>query len=516
MTGKLQLGIAALAAGMALASAANPPVTTPCGVRLSPEIVYVNKEEPDKAPADAKQKWEASELTFGAGNGTLRINAENPGATDEVVRISLPLTYRKRSPLTSSRGTMRINTAFVLKAGERKPLDIRVPLAGTLYFADRWHPQEPLRIEDSAGVMECEEPSLVNAGYDGIYRSPLMHGRNAMVAGDNSATVDYHCIAATENSGVDTLLMALKPRGVCARAEKPDFARFSRWQDFSVYNALAVSEQDWPGLPEAFTAFLPDWVAAGGILLAIGDNAAPALPAGKFGLGSVVRTTAGKMDSAAFCAALAAATAHREIATSPLECDIKASDAVLALRAETPLSLILGILLGFCVLAGPVLVMALSGCKSRLALLWIFPALSVAFTLSVVGVIIFKKGINPKLQQFSHTLIDERAFRAVTVTDNIILAPSPFKSEIRLDAKDSIVQYCNGNGDFCGDSITCTDDEFVFDGSWIPVMWPVAFRTVTVRPLANAGQEPPPPPMPVAGRLQDHYVNTSAERRAAE
>ena len=294
--------------------------------------------------------------------------------------------------------------------------------------------------------------------------------------------------------------------------EVPDFTRFRRWQDLSVYDMVAIDEDDWKNYPKTVKALLPDWVAGGGTLAFIGTEAPPIAP-GNYGLGKVVALGASSPDLDGLFKTLATTMIRYSLATSPFDCDIKASDAVAPMRNETPFSTILIVLAVFSVVAGPVLAVTLAKQNKRLALFWLFPVMAVAFSLGVMGVILGSKGIYPELRQFVHTIYDEKAGKVVTICNHVIIAPFTLQGDIRLDARDSVVSYMSGDIDRCGETIVYTGAEFVFRDGWAPTLWPVVFRTVTVREISDA---PAAPPVPISGRLQEHYVSATEERRAAK
>ena len=291
----------------------------------------------------------------------------------------------------------------------------------------------------------------------------------------------------------------------------------------SVYDALVIDEDDWERYPPELRAILPDWVAGGGTLALIGTEEPPIAP-GNYGLGRVAALGASSPDFDALFKSLAATMIRYSLATSPFDCDIKASDAVAAMRNETPFSTILIVLFAFCVLAGPVLVVTLARHNRRLSLLWVFPVMAVAFSLGVMGVIVCSKGIEPELRQFVHTIYDENAGKVVTICNHVILAPFTLQGDVRLDARDSVVSYMSGDVNRCGDTIIYTGEEFVFRDGWAPALWPVVFRTVSVHAMADAEREgrvsaadaPDATPVPIAGRLQERYVSATEERRGAK
>lgn len=501
------------AAAMALAQEeiSGGDVVTPGGVRIEPQRVYVTAKSGESAD---KSDWLDSRLTYSHGNAVLRFCLTNTN--------SVPQTLRAQFPLAIGGRTITLAAGKEAAAGETCDWDVPVPMIGRISFVlDEDVSKAHMRLVDSAG--ECHNTcTLPRFGYDATRRA-LYNPAGRIVADD---------ITSAENEGC-SVHIAISPAAgrfnfaaECSRAikartqrsdldvvvEKPDFARFRRWQDLTVYDMIAIDEDDWATYPQAFKAILPDWVAGGGTLALIGTEQPP-MASGSYGLGKVFALGASSPDFDSLFKSLVATMARYSLATSPFDCDIKAGDAVAALRNETPFSIILIVLLVFCVLAGPVLGIILAKRNRRISLLWWFPIMAVAFSLGVMGVIVCSKGIDPELRQFVHTIYDENAGKVVTICNHVIIAPFILQGDIRLDAVDSVVSYASGDVNRCGDIIIYTGKEFVFRDGWTPTLWPVVFRTISVRNISDA---PSAPPIPISGRLQEHYVSATEERREAK
>lgn len=510
------------AVAMALISAAvfaqGEPVggdvaVTPGGIRIEPKRVYVTAK--GGGESSDKSDWLDSKLAFSHGNAALRFCLENTNSVPQALRAQFPLAIGNR--------TIILAAGKELAAGEAVDWDVPVPMIGRIsYVIDENTAMTHTRIADFVG--DCSDAyALPRFGYDAT-RRPLYNPVGQIVAGDIPSVRDEDCdihIAISPTAGRFNF-SAECSRVVKTRTqrtelgvvvEKPDFARFRRWQDLTVYDMIAIDEDDWAAYPQTFKAILPDWVAGGGTLALIGTEQPPISP-GSYGLGKVFALGASSPDFDSLFKSLAATMIRYSLATSPFDCDIKASDAVGALRNETPFSTILMVLLVFCVLAGPILVVTLAKRNRRISLLWWFPLMAVVFSLVVMGVIVCSKGIDPELRQFVHTIYDEKAGKVVTICNHVILAPFTLQSDIRLDAKDSVVSYMSGDVNRCGDTIVyTTSGEFVFRGGWAPTLWPVVFRTISVRDISEAQ---PTPPIPISGSLQEHYVSATEERRGAK
>lgn len=506
----LALAFAAAAAAFAQ-DAASGDVITPGGIHIEPERVYVTSKSGDSAD---KADWLDSRLEFSHGNASLRFRLTSANAMTQTLHAQFPLAIGGR--------TITLAAGKETAPGEMCEWNIPLPMIGRISFVlDEKSALSHSRLADSAGEFR-NAYALTRFGYNAT-RSALYSPIGEIVADDAISAKDEGRCAhiAISPATARFNLSAEYFRAIKARAqrtdaavavEKPDFSRFRRWQDLSVYDMIVIDEDDWAGYPQTLKAILPDWVAAGGTLALIGTQEPPISP-GSCGLGKVVALGASSPDFEGLFKTFASTMNRYSLATSPFDCDIKASDAVGALRNETPFSIILIVLLTFCVLAGPVLVITLAKRNRRLNLLWVFPIMAVVFSLGVMSVIVCVKGIDPELRQFVHTVYDEKAGKVVTICNHVILAPFTLQGDVRLDAKDSLVSYMSGDVNRCGDTIIYTGKEFVFRDGWVPTLWPVVFRTVSVRPVSDA---PDAPPMPISGRLQEHYVSATEERRTAK
>lgn len=492
-------------------------IVTPGGLRITPQRMYVNAKHDETGE---KSKWHDSELAFTHGNAALRLHLANTNDVAMKLRAQLPLEVGAHMIILAARKEVA--------AGEEVELDIPVPAVGNVGIC-RTDVLDTSRTRITDGIGEERvTPSIVSFGYTtGGYEKSIYQPVGGNVASDAAGLSDaapdvniaispaverFNLVAEWERFMKERQGNSPDGERSRLRTESPDFKRFRRWQDLSVYDMIVIDEDDWAVYPKSLKEILPDWVAAGGILALVGTEQPPITP-GNCGLGRVVALGASAPDFDALFKTLAGMMIRYSLATSPFECDIKASDAVGALRNETPFSTILMVLLAFCVLAGPVLVFTLARRNRRLSLLWLFPIMSVVFSLGVMGVIVFSKGTDPELRQFVHTIFDEKAGKVVTICNHVILAPFTLQGDVKLDARDSVVSYMSGDANRCGETIIYNGKEFVFRDGWAPTLWPVVFRSISVRPISDA---PSAPPIPISGRLQEHYVSATEERRAAK
>ena len=312
----------------------------------------------------------------------------------------------------------------------------------------------------------------------------------------------------------------------------PDYRNFRTWQDLSGYDLFVIRDTDWPALGETFRTVLPDWVASGGCVAFVGETFEGLPAAGPLGLGRICHCLDEQQLGAKIAAFVDTSVRMQCLrgVESPLESAQAAREAEMAFRGETPFALILLVLSAFTIVAGPVVVLILARKNKRINLLWVFPLVSVLFSIAVAGVCVFAKGIDPELRQFAYTLVDEAAGKVVTVQDDVIMAPFPISGELRYSAQGTLAYSCGDNAS-AGEAIFYTGDAFIFRHGWTPALWPVVFRTVRVWDISDEavkavrgavtaeGLETAKPlgvvTCPFAGHLQSRSIAHKVERRAA-
>ena len=262
-----------------------------------------------------------------------------------------------------------------------------------------------------------------------------------------------------------------------------DVPRIASWRDLSVYDMIIADEADWRALPESFRDMAESWVMAGGAVSLVGCAEASSE---KLGFGSV-RRHGPEIDYTALANDLANSF-DRQACVDGV-CDIwsdgASSATALNERFSLPTGKMIMILLAFAVAAGPLTVLLLAKLNKRMWIYWMFPALAVGFSIAVVAVVVAVGGIRPKLTQFASTFVDEKTGKAVTVQNDVIIAP--FGTDAAIEYPDNAEVSCLYGSPNSPSGRICTVDKglYSFTGKWLPPRWPVRFRTVQVRRLAD-------------------------------
>jgi len=262
-----------------------------------------------------------------------------------------------------------------------------------------------------------------------------------------------------------------------------DISKITSWRDLSVYDMIVAENADWRALPESFRDMAESWVMAGGAVSLVG---CAETSSEKLGFGSV-RRHGPEIDYTALTDDLANSFDRQSCVDGV--CDIwsdgASSAAALNERFSLPTGKMILILLAFAVAAGPLTVLLLARFNKRMWIYWMFPALAVGFSIAVIAVVVAVGGIRPKLTQFASTYVDDKTGKAVTVQNDVIIAP--FGTDAAIEYPDNAVVSCLYGSPNSPSGRICTVDRglYSFTGKWLPPRWPVRFRTVHVRRLAD-------------------------------
>ncbi len=560
--------LAALAAP--LAGAAVEPRALPSGVEAALEYIYLDKSKSEKK--DSGPAWNFYTEGFTHGNASFRLELKNPTRLAQPVALEYPLVSLGRH--FGGDGFTLLTAYAELAPESEKKIHIPIPLVRSAMLNAHAYTREQVQLRDASGAtVDFHDDFHRDLGWGTLYGKATCFAaigeESAYGGGDFRSPFIWACSASLDTRALTQSRTAylkdtLFKDALCAVADgaregaasadaasgardsraarrerrqrnaharpldhriadkilKPDFSRFVRWQELGVFDAVIIDSRDFDAFDEGFWPILADYVAAGGALFWIGEGLERThLEAGAWGLGSV--TLWDGADWGTFNdKVLAAAQILSQVGHAPrLQCDASARKAFADKRAGTPFSLVMLVLALFTVLAGPVLVYALGHAGKRIALLWVFPLISVAFSVAVGAVIIASKGVNPAIEQFAYTVIDAKAGRAVTVCHDVIIAPIGLSSPLLYDAEKSMVAYFSGDGRSAGEEITYSGGKFSFDGGWAPPLWPVAFRSIVVRDIAEAqafAKDEDFAPLPYGGDLQSRVVKSVVEKRGLE
>lgn len=478
---------AALAPSQARADLSARTLTVPSGVQITPMEVF-------------------EDIICYRGNAPVRFNIKNPTRLAQFVSIELPLAASRgnSSPSTSL-------AAFVeLPPESERTLNVPIPFAP--YCAQNYRIREmPWVVRDSSGAVTRFEGSRALMDFLPDYRiterdidSKPRPRCNFTVAiaksyanGNSETNKEYNVEALSKHPRIDH-------GGLFHRI---DLSRPMRWQDLSCFDAIVLTSAEYEAAPDTFKEILPAYIAAGGSLVWVGERDY----FGPFGLGEIIKWDG--QDAKAIVPAIERAAARLQAALD----DPGVARLISSTRADTPFLLIILVLAAFAVLAGPLTIYILSRCNRHIAILWVFPIIAVIFSIGVAAVIICRHGIAPRIHQFAHILVDERAGLVATVQNDVIISPLPLLAPIVYDANDSIVEYFSSDryGD-TGDTIVFADGKFEYHGGWAPPLWPVTFRSISVRKLEDWNESAEQVSLPYNGRIKARTVDSHIERRSAK
>ena len=511
----------------------NLSVTLPSGVRISREYVNLTMDDRDKSHSG----W-VPVKDFPHGNVSIRIHATNSG--DSAQRLEAEIPFGVVTPFRIAYRSHMMNcgkalTFFRLLAdtevapGSDLEWNIPVPFLRGAGACSNWY------ISDGCGTLDMSNAYFSPEGYANRKALPLVAlSRSLWEDGFRqrcARAVTMRAMHARNISDEDADKF-IATRGARMAFAAPDFANFRSWRELSVYTLLAVDAKDALTMPERFWEILPDWIAAGGCFVLAGEpeEGSPAalsrLPDGEFGLGTVLRTDRGLTDRTRFADAMNAAfdmfSPEKHLR---LVCDRQATAKINDLGRRTmPFVTLVLVLIAFCIVAGPVALGILAKKNKRINILWVFPLLSLAFSVAVAAVIVNVFGVNPELHQFAYTMVDEKAGKVVTVQTDVIFAPFPLRGEISYPS-DGLVGLFSDSDAWCGEDIRCNGRETAFSGDWVPSLWPVAFRTVRVRNLedgpepdavSDSGKDLGLLTAPIKGPMLRRRISQTVERRKAE
>ncbi len=545
----------AFAAAMAWAVSALPVSgeQLPGGLEIEPRNVYVCRD------ASRNDAWHYKCSPSSHGNMTMRFDVSNPHDSAQALRAEIP--FSNGLSLWRGRGNnndLTVHAATIVPPGGKLSWRIPVPFVGRLYgasggnakvkFVDAagqafldisglnyWHLYNPgldsawkrRGAKDEAGkdirdslealrrfsrvnaIITDHAPAIkeMDTSFRAAFAKLLLDGEMAEGGACVNGGGNAKCSAVGFNSSLSCIL--------------PDFSLFAAWQDLSIFDLAIFAEEDWVALPESFRRIFMDWIASGASAVFLADaGAGEGLPPeGNFGLGEISHMKKAAMDWAKIVHLTASSIEAQTLsgASARFNCDALANETAKRLQGSVPLSLILCVLAVFAIISGPVAMGALAKKNKRINILWVFPLISVAFSAAVCAAIVFTTGIDPVLHQFAYTLFDEKAGKAVTVQHDVIMAPFPLRGEITYPASGTVC-YDGGKASSFGKDVVYDGATFTFLDGWTPAMWPVSFRTVTVRNLKDAESLPADSliSLPVRSRLQKHTLSHETERRAAE
>ncbi len=278
-----------------------------------------------------------------------------------------------------------------------------------------------------------------------------------------SRGVDSDRLEQTLNAGFEVPTAATghpHQRAVTAfptRAEMEIAAWSPNWLGYTCYAGVFLTAAEWQAAAPAVRDALLRYAAAGGVLVSIGEivpptrwalapSASDALPGWVPGVGRVLalppQESPGGRDREdlyrPLAAALTAAAGRWDT-----ESDVGTMHARFPVieRLSIPVAGIFYLLLGFAILAGPVLLIVLARKKRRIWLMWIAPLVSVLAGALVVTYALLSDGVTPTRRADTLTLLDQVRQQGVLVGLAGYYAPLTPRGGLRFAAETAIAAY---------------------------------------------------------------------------
>lgn len=437
------------------------------------------------------------------GNFTSRIIAENPTKEPITLETVLALGHFYRGGLST------ITTITKLPANSSTEIALPIPLAvyGTatyMKFSTKDHNNRIITKNDiywfntelayakpwSAYILRTNNTTNTKS----LYPPQVKYNRQDFLNIALSPSLNFVTLNNDYRNAVKKLNLILHddndndyfPKFCTLNNRESEFSIYKNWQELAILDAIIISKTDSKHLPQEFLKILPNWIAAGGQLVLIGDCAIKGfenISDGRYGLGAIIRYK-DKIDWADLIPRLNdtfAALCRVQTEEPKFPSDIAALEVINSLKNGTPFGSLIIILLIFSIIAGPVTIIVLARKNERLKLLWIFPLIATIFSILTIIIILCSKGISPSLYQYAYTVVDEKAGKVITSQNDIIVAPFELRAPLRYSAN-AVLSFANREFNIHkrGAEIFYNGEEFILNSKWIPSLWPATFSTITV------------------------------------
>lgn len=442
---------------------------TPLGLRIRPEMVLANGLDGDCMTAGLS----CCSFEFLHGNITVRMIVDNPTATEQMLMTEFRFRTGSRG-FGGQRFTRYLSTRAI-PPGPGNVVDFTIPHTG--YLSQRYTRDEAnVLFTDASGKTvgikdvdaavfpsrfdcfrmpsdEAFEPGPSERTYDGFVvatSGSFVHGNDW-----NTRISDWN---AQFPKDADPPVMGYRSSlGVAC----PDFSRIRDWRDLACFDVVIFTESDWSAATDDVREIVKDYQAAGGVF--------------------VLADSSDKLDMKWLYTAMC--TANRYLRGygngSVFACDRDAIAEVERLKHELPFGGIVLTLLLFSIVAGPVAILVLAKRGKRIHILWIFPSVSIVFSLAVALVVVFKNGLDVKVVKFGEEMDRSEFGRKLVVRDTVYVAPFPMKDPI-VSSRTALVTVDSGGEYTSGECVVLTPDSLELRGNWTPCLWPVRVRELEV------------------------------------
>jgi len=254
------------------------------------------------------------------------------------------------------------------------------------------------------------------------------------LSGPGGSTWAKTARASSDNSAMASSSMPAGSRAEiisCLRAELPIADWSEHWLAYTPFDLIALTAEEFQGLPAAVATAVWRYVEAGGELIIFGDTAVPApwkSAARKFnsdltecsvGFGRCLVSTQPNINELREETLEHLRQNAREAALfwQTMAPDDEAANRIFPVieNVKIPVRGMVLIMLGFVIVIGPVNLIWLSRRNRRTWMLWTIPAISFGTTLLVFVYSLLREGVTPDTRVRSLTLIHQASRAAVTV-----------------------------------------------------------------------------------------------------
>lgn len=270
-----------------------------------------------------------------------------------------------------------------------------------------------------------------SGGYRGASPPPVIlvsrgldFDATAVALGTNTVVPPGHTSLGGPRAGAPDPIENLR-----AETAVPDWS--DNWLAYSPFDAIVVSAEDLNSMPPPVCSALGDYLSAGGNIILAGQ---PGLPAEwhswrnvdlydgmqyQVGLGRCFAFRSKNLSAlnASSIQALRNTVRDSALYWRSLPGDANAANSAFPVvkNLKIPTRGIVGVMLAFIIVIGPVNIVVLRQRNRRTWMLWTIPAISLATTLLVFAYSILREGITPDTRIAGLTVLDQTSHHAATV-----------------------------------------------------------------------------------------------------
>ncbi|MBB6428838.1 hypothetical protein [Algisphaera agarilytica] len=394
------------------------------------------------------------------GYAVYRMTVTNRTASPRNVTVTLPAeSWSYGDSISRLSRTVRVEPNGVATAELLQPpltmngSDAQVRIDGQLQ-----RDLVPLSLANHINHYGDGQPILTSRGAGRVLAGNFDNAMTALVEARNASGSPYGGFGGSSD----------RP-GHLARAQWPVNEWSGNWLAYTRYLVVMLTEEELRDAPPAVDSGLRDYVAAGGLLVVIGeDDRLPELmpawqraatsewatqagnaQAMRVGLGEVERSSAdtlAALDADGWEQYIQRSLEKIRGRTSKISADAAEGRLPMLEKNQVPARGLLGMMLLFTLLIGPANIFLLSWMKRRMWLLWTIPAIAFVFAGAVLAYSILSEGVRPRAKTVAVTVLDQTTRQAVTLGFTGYYAPLTPGDGLRFGERTMITPQNSDSG----------------------------------------------------------------------